>query len=242
LEIRGGIDMAAFTTILFDLDDTLFDFAACWEQGMRYTIATHPLTADLDGEALLQALQRRGNELWVDVIAKRCDFTQYRQLRLQRSMADMGKQVGIQEADDFQRMYAQACMDAVMPDSLVQAAIAELSTSYTLGIVTNGPADMAFIKLSRLGLSDYFPEERVFLSERIGHHKPDRRIYEEVLTKMGVSGEQVLFVGDTWEADVAGPIDAGMQAIWVNPRQKKPTTDHQPLAIIERLDQILQFV
>ncbi|MGK5510432.1 HAD family hydrolase [Brevibacillus formosus] len=234
--------MSKFTTILFDLDDTLFDFSACWEKGMQQTIATHALTAELDQEKFLEALRRHGDDLWVDVIAKRYDFTQYRRLRFQRAMADCNRQIEEEQVDDFQRAYQAACLDAVQPDATVQSTIARLAEEHTLGIVTNGPVDMAFIKLERLGLSAYFPRERVFLSEIIGHHKPDPRIYEHVREKLGVENKQVLFVGDTWEADVAGAMDAGFSAVWINPREKKPTSEHQPLAVIERLDQLLAIL
>lgn len=234
--------MPAFTTILFDLDDTLFDFSACWEKGMQQTVATHPLTSDLDGAAMLEALRRHGDDLWVDVIASRYDFTQYRQLRLQRALAEFGRQIGVEEVDDFQQAYAAACMEAVEPDPAVQKLIAHLAGRYTLGIVTNGPVDMAFTKLSRLGLSDCFPRERVFISELIGYHKPDPRIFAAVLDELGVEGSQVLFVGDTWEADVAGAMDAGMSAVWINSRGKQPGSAHEPLATIERLDQLLGMV
>lgn len=234
--------MSAFTTILFDLDDTLFDFSACWEKGMTNTIASHPLTHDLDGEALLSALRRHGDALWVDVIAKKYDFTQYRQLRLQRSMADFNREISVEEINGFQQAYAAACMDAVTPDGHVNELIADLSKRFTLGIVTNGPVDMAFIKLERLGLSDYFPRERVFLSELIGYHKPDPRIYATVLQELDVEASKVLFVGDTWEADVAGAMEAGMSAVWINPRGKKQPTSHQPLATIERLEQLAAWL
>ncbi|ASJ57706.1 haloacid dehalogenase [Brevibacillus formosus] len=234
--------MSKFTTILFDLDDTLFDFSACWEKGMQQTIATHALTAELDQEKFLEALRRHGDDLWVDVIAKRYDFTQYRRLRFQRAMADCNRQIEEGQVDDFQRAYQAACLDAIQPDATVQSTIARLAEEHTLGIVTNGPVDMAFVKLERLGLSAYFPRERVFLSEIIGHHKPDPRIYEHVREKLGVENKQVLFVGDTWEADVAGAMDAGFSAVWINPREKKPTSEHQPLAVIKRLNQLLAIL
>lgn len=209
---------------------------------MQQTIATHALTAELDQEKFLEALRRHGDDLWVDVIAKRYDFTQYRRLRFQRAMADCNRQIEVEQVDDFQRAYQAACMDAVQPDVTVQSTIAKLAEEHTLGIVTNGPVDMAFIKVERLGLSTYFPRERVFISEMIGHHKPDLRIYEHVREKLGVESKQVLFVGDTWEADVAGAMDAGFSAVWINPRGKKPTSKHQPLAVIERLDQLLAIL
>ncbi|MGN7470755.1 HAD family hydrolase [Brevibacillus sp. SAFN-007a] len=234
--------MSRFSTILFDLDDTLFDFSACWEKGMQETIAAHACTADLDGAALLAALRRHGDALWGDVIAKTYDFTQYRRLRLQRAMADFNRTMAVEEIDDFQRVYQAACLAAVQPDPEVQDVIAKLAEKHELGIVTNGPVDMAFIKLERLGLSAYFPQERVVISEQLGYHKPDSRIYAAAQERFGVPSSEVLFVGDTWEADVAGAMDAGFSAIWFNPRGKKPTSAHQPLAVIERLAQLPAYV
>lgn len=234
--------LSLFSTILFDLDDTLFDFSACWEKGMQQTIATHALTSGLDGAELLAALRRHGDDLWGDVIAKKYDFTQYRQLRLQRAMADFNRTIAAEEADDFQRVYQAACLDAVQPDPAVQAVIAKLAEEYQLGIVTNGPVDMAFIKLERLGLSAYFPQERVVISELLGYHKPDPRIYAAAQERFGVPNSEVLFVGDTWEADVAGPIDAGFSAVWLNPCGKKAATAHKPLAVIERLEQLPAYL
>lgn len=234
--------MQTFSTILFDLDDTLFHFGACWEKGMQYTIRTHSLTADLDENAVLEALRRHGDQLWIDVIARKYDFTQYRQLRLQRALADFQRSIELEEADDFQHMYAQACMDAVEPHAVVQQAVDQLASRFRLGIVTNGPADMAFIKLSRLGLSAYFPDERVFLSERVGYHKPDLRIFQTVLKHLDLKPEEVLFVGDNWEADVAGPIEAGMSAVWINPNGLTAETHHRPLAVIKRVEELLDVV
>ena len=234
--------MTAYTTILFDLDATLFDFAACWEKGMQQTIATHPLTADLHHGKLLEALRRHGDRLWPEVVAKTYDFAQYRQLRLQRAMAEFEREIGLEEADDFQRQYQAACLDAVTPDHAVTDAISELSQRFTLGIVTNGPADMAFIKLDRLGLAPFFPQERVFISERIGFHKPDRRIFLAVLKHLHVPAEQVLFVGDSWEADVAGAMAVGMKAVWINPDGASPGKGDQPLAVIQRVDRLLEYV
>jgi 5'-nucleotidase len=76
----------------------------------------------------------------------------------------------------------------------------------------------------------------------VGYHKPDRRIYEHALEKLGASAEETLFVGDTWTADVAGPIDAGIPAVWLNPRKLPPDSDHVPLATIEKLEHLLDIL
>jgi HAD superfamily hydrolase (TIGR01509 family) len=64
-----------------------------------------------------------------------------------------------------------------------------------------------------------FPEIRPLfriLSCRVGHMKPDPRIYELVLEAAGVPADHVLFVGDTPAADLEGPIRAGMRAVHID--------------------------
>ena len=54
----------------------------------------------------------------------------------------------------------------------------------------------------------------------VGAIKPDPRIYAYVLQQLGCAAEEVLFVGDSVEADLAGPTQVGMQALLLE--QGKP--------------------
>lgn len=50
------------------------------------------------------------------------------------------------------------------------------------------------------------------LSYEIGAIKPDREIYESIVTGTGLAREQILFIGDTLLADYEGPTQFGFQA------------------------------
>lgn len=52
-------------------------------------------------------------------------------------------------------------------------------------------------------------------SFEVGAIKPDPRIYAYVLQQLGCAAEEVLFVGDSVEADLAGPTQFGMQALLI---------------------------
>ncbi len=56
------------------------------------------------------------------------------------------------------------------------------------------------------------PEAQV-LSYEVGHIKPEPEIYRLVISKLDVPASRVLFVGDTYRADVEGPRQAGMRAM-----------------------------
>lgn len=48
-----------------------------------------------------------------------------------------------------------------------------------------------------------------------GAIKPAASIYLQTCKMLGLSPDEVVMIGDTYDADVAGPINAGLQAIWL---------------------------
>ncbi len=81
-------------------------------------------------------------------------------------------------------------------------------------------------------------------SAHAGARKPHSRIYEHTLAAIAADPARTLFVGDSWEPDVTGPIAVGMRSVHIHrstdtaptlPRgaSRGPTLD----AVIERIDQ-----
>ncbi len=64
----------------------------------------------------------------------------------------------------------------------------------------------------------------VVSSAWIGARKPHRRIYDHTLAELGVEPERTLFVGDTWNCDVTGPLALGMAVAYVRRPHREP--DH----------------
>lgn len=63
-----------------------------------------------------------------------------------------------------------------------------------------------------LGIRDYFI--KVFSSANLGYEKPNINIYKNVLFELN-EAESVTMIGDNYEADVQGALDAGIDAILV---------------------------
>jgi putative hydrolase of the HAD superfamily len=59
------------------------------------------------------------------------------------------------------------------------------------------------------------PLTEVLTSARLGVEKPHPEAYAAAISAAGCAAGEILFVGDTYEADVAGPERAGMQALLV---------------------------
>jgi HAD superfamily hydrolase (TIGR01509 family) len=106
-----------------------------------------------------------------------------------------------------------------------------LTKRYTLGVVTNGNADVR-----RLGLADYFAF--ALCAEDLGIGKPDPAPFLEALKRGNAQAGHAVHVGDHPGDDIAGAQQAGMRAIWYNPAGKAWEADKAPDAEISSLTQL----
>jgi putative hydrolase of the HAD superfamily len=106
-----------------------------------------------------------------------------------------------------------------------------LTKTYTLGVVTNGNADVR-----RLGLADYF--SFALCAEDLGIGKPDPAPFVEALKRGNADARHAVHVGDHPGDDIAGAQQAGMRAIWYNPSGKLWEAEKAPDAEISSLTQL----
>lgn len=85
-----------------------------------------------------------------------------------------------------------------------------------VGVISNSEGRLAE-HLADIGIADAF--EIIVDSGVLGIDKPDRRIFDHALARLG-GGEARIHIGDSWAADVCGAVDAGWRAVWFGPRAK----------------------
>jgi HAD superfamily hydrolase (TIGR01549 family) len=85
---------------------------------------------------------------------------------------------------------------------------------YRLGVISNADGRVPAL-LDEVGLAHHF--EFIVDSEVVGISKPDARIFELALKRLGLAGEQCLYVGDLYAVDVVGARGAGLQALLLDP-------------------------
>jgi putative hydrolase of the HAD superfamily len=111
-----------------------------------------------------------------------------------------------------------------------------------IGMITNGPVEHQHSKISSLGLKNHIPIDLIFVSDGVGVAKPNPDIFHHVRKKINLLPHELLYVGDSWENDIAGSSEAGWQSLWFNHRKREPETNHKPLAVIHNLSNILDYV
>jgi 2-haloalkanoic acid dehalogenase type II len=110
-----------------------------------------------------------------------------------------------------------------------------------LGIVSNIDDDQFHPLWERIGLDPYF--DAVTTSEEARSCKPHPGIYRHALRKAGSVGpEEVVFVGDSVDFDVAGANALGMTSVLIVEQPDQLEGDADPDYVIETMPELLQIV
>ena len=89
-----------------------------------------------------------------------------------------------------------------------------LQPKYQLHIITNGFGETQQKKLEVSKITHYF--KTVTNAEIAGVKKPNPIIFNHALQLANAKVEQSIMIGDSYEADVLGAMDVGLQAIFFN--------------------------
>ena len=76
-------------------------------------------------------------------------------------------------------------------------------------------------------------------AERAGVKKPHSAIFEKALEEAGVEAKNSLMIGDSYEADIAGAVALGMQAIHFNSHHEAA---HKACPMVESLAEIKEYL
>lgn len=199
--------LSKVSAISFDLDDTLWPFRRAVEGA---EVALHAW--------LLEHAPRTGVTLpnWRALGALRDQYERsrpdlagnYQALRLgsiRRVLKLAGEDVALAE-DAYTVFYSARQKVEFYKD--VWPALTWLSPRFPLVAVTNGNADLRLT-----GCAAFFDTH--LSAATFGHAKPDARIFLEAAKSVGVQPEALLHVGDDFDLDVLGSLNAGLQAAWI---------------------------
>lgn len=116
-------------------------------------------------------------------------------------------------------------------------ALARLQTAgLRLGVVSNsdGRVEQA---LEAAGLRRYF--DVVIDSALVGVEKPDPRIFQAALERLGVQPDEALYVGDLYRVDVIGARAAGIEAILLGHADEADASCRSVRSIEDLVNQLL---
>ncbi|WP_147678228.1 YjjG family noncanonical pyrimidine nucleotidase [Algibacter pacificus] len=87
-----------------------------------------------------------------------------------------------------------------------------LKTQYSLHIITNGFDEVQHKKMQKSNILHYF--DTVTNSEMVGVKKPNPKIFNHALEQANTKAERSIMIGDSFEADILGAKNIGMDVIF----------------------------
>jgi putative hydrolase of the HAD superfamily len=82
-------------------------------------------------------------------------------------------------------------------------------------IITNGFTHVQKLKVKHAGLEGYF--ERMFTSDNVGAHKPNRSMFAYCIQSVNARKSESLMIGDNLKVDILGAKNFGIDQVYYNP-------------------------
>lgn len=217
--------------VIFDLDNTLVNrkkafqvfsdrlidqFFECQDGEAREAMLEFIRVADRDG-------YRKKSELFEEIKGK------YVMKDLNASTEDLLK-----------FWFSEFFKCTVAMDAAQEVLQSIKNEGYALGIITNGSVHSQNSKIDIVKLREYF--DVIVVSDEVRIKKPDQRIFELALQKLGAKAEESWYVGDHPINDVHGARQAGLKPVWFEGFMEWDDAIEKPGYIIRHLQELLPII
>ncbi len=225
--------------ILFDLDNTIWDFETNSKQSLQEVYGIYQLDASFDSFDHFYGLYKeRNHQLWAAYSQKQISK---KYLNNERFFYPLNE-VGIKNkdlADEIGAEYLTICANktALMP--YAKELLDYLAGKYKMHILSNGFAEVQYHKLKNSNLDTYF--DRVILSEQVGVLKPDKHIFNFAVTSLNSRKKEIVMIGDNFKADIIGAKNAGIDQIYYS-LEEDEKLEFQPTFVVRSLRDIIDVL
>ena len=206
------INTHSVTDIFFDLDHTLWDFEK--KSGLAFNEIFIELNFPFSLDVFLKFYNPINHAQWKLYRENKITQEDLRFNRLNKTFEKLNYSTSIGLIDKISEQYITYL--STFPH-LFEGAIElleALKSRFRLHIITNGFDKVQQFKIENSGIKSFF--EFVFTAEKVGFKKPHPEIFIQSLKTVNTTAEASIMIGDSFEADILGALNQGMQAIHFN--------------------------
>ena len=133
--------------------------------------------------------------------------------------------------------FCQEFLNHVKIDENAKNVLQNLHEKYKLGIISNfAIPEGVHTVLKTNKIEELF--DIVVVSGEVNKRKPSPEIFQNTLKQIGIPAENVIFVGDTANADIAGAHATGIKTVYIKRRFEQELKKFTPNIIIENLAEL----
>ncbi|MFE1955363.1 HAD family hydrolase [Streptomyces sp. NPDC059524] len=198
--------------VVWDIDDTIFDYAGADTAGMRaHLTAEGQLGAFGSVERALERWRELTRAHWARFEAGATDWEGQRRDRV-RGFVDAALDDEAADAWFGRYIVHYEAAWALFPDTV--PALDTLAGGYRHAVLSNSSLHNQERKLRVLGVRDRF--EAVVCAAELGVAKPEAAAFHAVCAELALAPHEVAYVGDQPDTDARGAVEAGLTGIWLD--------------------------
>ncbi|QUH19245.1 YjjG family noncanonical pyrimidine nucleotidase [Alkaliphilus sp. B6464] len=218
-----------YEIIIFDADETLFDFKKSERDAFKNTMLEFDI--EYDENHHLKIYTDINMAIWKEF---EDGLINQKKLKVERFKRLSDKLNAGFDETAFAKSYIKHLSNASFLYDDTINLVESLHKDYRLTIITNGLTDVQDNRIRKSIIAEFF--EDIVVSEEVEVSKPDPKIFEHALNNIKHTDKsKVLMVGDSLTSDIQGGINFGIDTCWFNPNKIVNKTGIKPTYEISNL-------
>lgn len=230
-------------TVLFDLDNTLYDYDPAHKKGLiaSYKVLKKYMKISSDKFRRLFKFSRLEIHQELSGTASSHNRTLYFQRLIEKTHKTVESRLILKLADAYWKNF----LDRMKLKKGVIKTLKELKKKgFKIVIISDLTTKIQLKKLIKLKINDYI--DFLVTSEEAGSEKPHSIMFLLALNKIKVSPEEAIMVGDSKKSDISGANAIGLDTILITKKKekfKKEVEDYsKPNYIIKEIPEVLNIL
>lgn len=227
-----------YNIILFDADGTLLDFDKDERISINRVLSDLNIDSAIELNTIADSFSEINKDIWKEYEKKLISLDE---LRVQRFIRLCSKFTLNVDPYELSSKFMSYLYDGGVVYDGVYQLLLKLKSSYKLVLVTNGVSEVQHNRFLNADIEKYFTE--IIISDEIGFSKPERKIFEYALNKIGCKSlEKVLMVGDSITSDIKGANLLNIDSCWLNRNSLKNETKYVPTYEIKNITELFEIL
>ncbi len=225
-----------YTTLLFDADNTLFDFDAAEAGSLRAVCDSLGVEMDRQTFNLYHHINKK---CWADFEKGTLPQEKIQLTRFSRFLDRLGS--GADPVAIGNQYLEGLAKSTTLIEGTVEMLDRLKEMDLELIVITNGLKQVQRPHFAATGLTDYFSE--IIVSDEIGVSKPHKAFFDYTFEKIVQKDKsKVLIVGDGLASDIKGGMKYGIDTLWFNKRGIELPKGFKPTYTMRKLEEIFGII
>jgi len=204
--------MSTIKNLIFDLDNTLYDFSTIWKESNKLVYKYLKYDKIASYEEFFRHYKAINNILVDEVLKGNMKLREIRNKRLKLTLEKFGIILTEEDCNIYYEKQFDFIIESIKPDEEVNLWLSRLCKKYKMILLTNGKSYEQREKLAKLGLENLF---ELYISGETHISKPKAEAFINVLEKENIVASETMMIGDSLHYDINPANKLGMKTCLV---------------------------